>query len=432
MEQLRADLRRVQNEFNILRSKATSVFQSLSAQQGAQPRLRTTRQRTAHLQVRVPGTETLERSLLDAYSEFQRHLEELDKKIENALSSANASPWADSGIRGISPGNTSPNTDALACDASSSADSPIIGDTPPCADAPRTGNTSHDASAPPARETRRGADFPLIGGASPSAGPPPNARLSPSADPPPSANSSPRAEFPSTSGTTRTTLPSAQRPAQPPGGRLGDDKGRADSLGVLPGPPPESSPNDPGQDNALKPAFTLKLTDLGGCLIPKLQTCIESDNFNGKLSVDVGLSFAALVEGVRLDNPGFDTRFEVRHRLAGDVWHLYTHPVEEFKLPDLTEFAKPPEDVEQHLEHLYQDLPREPIPYHVGPLSGPTADWLQSYFPSGHEVSQLGHVPGVSSSMDMLVEKDQGPPSIAKMSTSARTTLQLLDGKSGS
>lgn len=84
------------------------------------------------------------------------------------------------------------------------------------------------------------------------------------------------------------------------------------------------------------------------------------------------------------------------HQLKEGPWHLYTNPLQELRLPDLSNIAKPLDHPEQYLEHLYQNLPEQPIPYYVGPLSGSIAERLQSYFPSGDETRQLGSIPGVS------------------------------------
>jgi hypothetical protein len=72
MEQLRANLQRVQEEFKNLKSITTSFFKSLNSQQGAQPRLHTTHQGTGQLRPGDFSTETLERSLLEAYSQFEK------------------------------------------------------------------------------------------------------------------------------------------------------------------------------------------------------------------------------------------------------------------------------------------------------------------------------------------------------------------------
>ncbi|KAK4096907.1 hypothetical protein N658DRAFT_501081 [Parathielavia hyrcaniae] len=55
MEQLRANLQRVQEEFKNLKSITTSFFKSLNSRQGAQSRLHTTHQGTWRLQYRDLG-----------------------------------------------------------------------------------------------------------------------------------------------------------------------------------------------------------------------------------------------------------------------------------------------------------------------------------------------------------------------------------------
>lgn len=128
-----------------------------------------------------------------------------------------------------------------------------------------------------------------------------------------------------------------------------------------------------------------------------------------KLVKDIGFISTALTSAVRpLGRPGFDTQFEVVDRLNKDIWQLYSNPSEESQLTDLTNVAKPSGDVEQYLEDLYRNLPEEPIPYSVGPLSGSIAGQLQSYFPSGSEVTQLGDVPGVSTLFGHVGEEGSG------------------------
>ncbi|KAK4151071.1 hypothetical protein C8A00DRAFT_17489, partial [Chaetomidium leptoderma] len=144
---------------------------------------------------------------------------------------------------------------------------------------------------------------------------------------------------------------------------------------------------------------TLSLSDLGERLIPELQTFIQNDVFTSKLLVeDIGLTPTALLNAVPpLDTLGFDAQYETKHQLDEGTWHLYMEPLEELQLPDFTKVAKPSEeDAEQYLEDLCRTLPEEPVPYYIGPLSGSVAEQLQSCFPSGHEVSELGDVPGVS------------------------------------
>ncbi|KAK3898891.1 hypothetical protein C8A05DRAFT_18591 [Staphylotrichum tortipilum] len=92
----------------------------------------------------------------------------------------------------------------------------------------------------------------------------------------------------------------------------------------------------------------------------------------------------------------------------------YSNPLEGLQLlkglqlPDITNITKPSGDVEQDLEDLYRNLPKEPIPYYVGPLSGSIARKLQSYFPSGSEVEQLGDTPGVSTLFGHVGEEASG------------------------
>ncbi len=59
------------------------------------------------------------------------------------------------------------------------------------------------------------------------------------------------------------------------------------------------------------------------------------------------------------------------HQLDKDIWRLFSHPVKELQIPDLANITKPSGDVEQYLEDLYQNLPKNPSPYHITPLSGP-------------------------------------------------------------
>lgn len=160
----------------------------------------------------------------------------------------------------------------------------------------------------------------------------------------------------------------------------------------------------------LKPIFTLGLLDLGERLIPKLQTLTEDNNSTGKLLVeDMGLTSTALVDAVQpLQSSGFDTQFEVEHRLDGAIWRLYTQPLNELQLPDLSNVETPSDDPERYLEDLCRNLPEGPIPYYVGPLSGSVAERLGSYFPSGDEVCQLGHVPGVSTLYGHVGEEASG------------------------
>lgn len=370
MEQLRADLRRVQEEFKNLKSITTSFFKSLNSQQGAQPRLHTTQPATGQLRPRVLSTETLERSLLDAYSHFEKRLEEFDRKIGNALSSANTTPSTPSGADSPTS-NASPSPDsASTSNTSLSADSPLVRDASPRVD------LSPSTDTPAAREPHASADSPLIGNAP--------------------AGTSSHPIRPS-----RTPLPSAPRPAQHPGSRVGD--GRTDAPNGLPDAPPDPSPDPspkgPGHDKATKLVSTLSLSDLGERLILELQTFIQNDVFTSKLLVeDIGLAPTALLNAVPpLDTLGFDAQYKTKHRLDEGTWHLYMEPFEELQLPDFTKVAKPSEeDAEQYLEDLCRTLPEEPVPYYIGPLSGPVAEQLQSYFPSGHEVSELGDVPGVS------------------------------------
>jgi len=404
MEQLRTDLQRVQEEFKNLRSITTSFFKSLHTQQDGRPRLHTAQQEAGRPQRGVSSTKNLELSLLDAYSQFERRLEEFDRKMENALTGANPSPGADTPAR----------------DTSAGADSPPVGHASSSADSPSTGNTSPSADAPPARETTLGANSPLIGDTSPGADCLPGRDVPPgtsvlisdsslSADSPPTGNTPPNADSPGADSApignvSRTSLPSAPRPAQHLGGRLVDENGRADS------PLADGPPNGPGYDNAPKPIFTLGLSDLGEHLIRKLQTFIQDNTFTGKLLVeDIGLTSTALADAVQpLQSSGFDTQFEVEHRLDENTWHLYTQPLNELQLPDLSNVPEPSDDPERYLEDLYRNLPEGPIPYYVGPLSGSVAEKLQSYFPSGDEVCQLGHVSGVSTLYGHVGEEASG------------------------
>ncbi|KAK3903212.1 JmjC domain, hydroxylase-domain-containing protein, partial [Staphylotrichum tortipilum] len=168
-------------------------------------------------------------------------------------------------------------------------------------------------------------------------------------------------------------------------------------------------PNAP-PDNMPVPTFTLEFSDLGEHLIPKLQACVRDSNFTGKLSVkDFRLAPTQLTDAVRpLEMPGFDAQFEIVHRLDEGVWQLFSHPVKEFQLPDLANITKPPGDAEQYLEDLYQNLPEKPSPYHITPLSGPIAQKLQSLFPPGSEVAQLGDIPGVSTLFGHVGEAASG------------------------
>ncbi|KAH7016073.1 uncharacterized protein B0I36DRAFT_377781 [Microdochium trichocladiopsis] len=286
-------------------------------------------------------------------------------------------PSADPPTSNASSSTDSPST----ADTSPSAGAPPASDTPPGARPPFIGNASSRADspsgddAPPGRKTTPGAKSPLIGDASPGADHLSGCDTPSSTGTPLISNSFPSADSPSTGNTS----PNA---------------------------------NSPGADSAPigNPIFTLGLSDLGERLIPKLQTLIEDNNSTGKLLVeDMGLTSTALVDAVQpLQSSGFNTQFEVEHRLDGAIWRLYTQPLNELQIPDLSNVETPSDDPEQYLEDLYRNLPEEPISYYVGPLSGSVAERLQSYFPSGDEVCQLGHVPGVSTLYGHVGEEASG------------------------
>jgi hypothetical protein len=144
---------------------------------------------------------------------------------------------------------------------------------------------------------------------------------------------------------------------------------------------------------------TLVISDLGNGLIPKLEAVLQDDKFAGKLFVqDVGFDAAALLAAVQPpEEASFHTQFEVSHQRVQGVWHLNAHPLKELRLPDLVEVEDPSdEDVDRYLEYLCRDPPENRIPYYTGPLRGPDGSKLQSYFPPGSGVSQLGYIPGVS------------------------------------
>ncbi len=78
------------------------------------------------------------------------------------------------------------------------------------------------------------------------------------------------------------------------------------------------------------------------------------------------------------------------------------------------------------------NLPEESIPYYVGPLSGSVAERLQSYFPSGDQVRQLGPISLASlHSMGILVKQQQhqGLRFIARMRISVSYNLTLVGWK---
>ncbi|KAH6651418.1 hypothetical protein F5144DRAFT_598807 [Chaetomium tenue] len=146
------------------------------------------------------------------------------------------------------------------------------------------------------------------------------------------------------------------------------------------------------------PPPTLLLTAPPMLLPTLLPTLLPAINFTGKLLIeDIGLTPTKLTDAVRpLERPGFNAQFEMVHQLDKDIWRLFSSPVKELQPLDLTNITKPSGDMEQFLEDLYQNPPEKPSPYHIGPLSGPIAQKLQSLFPSGSEVAQLGDIPGVS------------------------------------
>lgn len=401
MEQLRTDLQHVRKEFNNLQSMTASFINSLDTQQDARTPRPTTQRETGRSNL---ITKNLGRSLLDAYSQFELHLKEIDQKIENALS-----------------------TGTPTCDCSSSADSPDSPDS--CADSPSADNTSRKDS-PSTDNTSRNDS--------------PSAEKT-SRNDSPSANKTSRndssnnffasAGSPAVGAVSRTPLPFSRPAPHPPhsSALLGNENSRADSppadgLKALPGVPPSTGL---GYDSARTPSFTLGLSNLGEGLIPKLKTFIGDPNFTGKLSVQgMGLAPIALMKTVQPQIPGSSAQFEVSHQLDDGTWRLYVQPVDELQLPNLSDVAKPSEeDVEQYLEGLYRNLPQEPIPYYVGPLSGPLAEKLQSNFPSGNEVRQLGDVRGVSTLYGHVGGKASGTAFHCEDANCRSYNLVLIGGK---
>jgi hypothetical protein len=325
MEQLRADLRLVQDELEDIKSITESIFASLSPKRNGRQRLRTRQRQNEQLPDGLPGVQRapLERALMDAYRRLEKHLEELNNKFA-ALEAYPAS----------------------------------------------FPNTAPGESVPPASPAASVDNLNAIQ----------FSNISPAI-----AASGLNTESPCFSGPR-------SRCASPEGDVPQDALDRSN---------PETAPDTP----------TLTLSDLGNSLIPNLKALLQDDKFAGKLFVqDIGFDSEALLATVQPpEKAGFHTQFEVNHQKEQGIWHLYAQPLKELHFPDLTEVEKPcDKDVEQYLEDLSRDPPKDRIPYYIGPLSEPVGSKLQSYFPSGASVSQLGDLPGVSTLYSHVGEQASG------------------------
>ena len=385
MEQLRADLQRVQEEFKNLKSTTTSFFTQL--------RLHTTRE-TGRPQPRSSSTKPVSQPavnverLLDVYSQFERRLEEFDKQIENALASANQSATNISPSAASRDSSISSDTiaDTASRDTSSIPELPITSH--------NTDTASRGTGSVPDTASRDIGSVPELPSASRDTGSVP--------------------KLPSIPNTASGDTTSSACPLLATSLSAGGDTSpsvrtnpAACDIADLP-----LAARDTSLDDSLKTStvFCLRLLDLGDHLIRRLQTFVQDDNFAGKLLVEDAGFASPLPEVQPSEESEFATHFEIGHRLQNDIWRLDSHPVSELQLPDLSNVTKPSDSPEEYLENLYKKLPEGPVPYYIGPLLGPTAEKLQSYFPSGDAVCQLGHVPGISSLYGHIGEKGSGTP----------------------
>ncbi|KAK3689228.1 hypothetical protein B0T22DRAFT_480440 [Podospora appendiculata] len=156
--------------------------------------------------------------------------------------------------------------------------------------------------------------------------------------------------------------------------------------------------------------FSLGLEDLGENMISNLAKFIADDEFAGRVSVvpaDLGVDWTELAK--RIDPPRGHDHYTVKHAPAlkhNGVSRLLVSQHKKLKLLDFDEPAEePPADIEGYLQRLIDTPPKQPIPYYVGPLP---ASPLDSLFPSGLELSQLGPVSGANTLYGHMGERDSG------------------------
>lgn len=389
MEELRADFRNatetLTRELGRLRSTAKLLFERLHTQQDARLSRRGTSQRTAGRSHPVgPTREDLEENFISACSQIEMNVQQFTQHFEERLASTNPFFNTDTSARGRSSGADSRPTDDAALINSSPIDSAnnTSPNAPPADDAarlPSAGSSpGNGSSADAAYLSPNGSSLGNDSSAD-------TARSSPNGSPP---NHSPTDADPPLIGSRRPLLSS--RPARGPSALCADS-------------PSADGPNAPPCTG-----FTLEPFNLGECLIPKLQTFIENDKFKGKLRLrgmklwlrEMGLSSTAFLEAIpSLKSTEQGVVRGVVHKSGKDnTWCLQiADPLDRLQPPRLSDVAYPSgEDAERFLEKLSKKPPNNPIPYYVGPLAGPFAKKLQSDFPSGKEVCQLGDIPSVS------------------------------------
>lgn len=394
MEQLRADIQNVNKgfknaneEFQNVKSTFTDVLKFLE-QDARPPRRATPRETAGQPHHGVATRENLVHSLRAAYFRVERKIQEISQQVEKVQE---ISQQVEKVLAGANP---SFNTDTPARGRSSGADSrPTDEPAPLISSSPMDSANNTSPNAPPADDTALAPP----NGSSPGNGSSVDAaRSSPNGSPP---NYSP------TDGDPRRPLLSS-RPVRGPSALLCADSSSADGLYALPGVPPSTG-------------FTLRPSDLGEHLIPKLQTLIKSDKFKGKLRRgemelwlgEMRLSSTALLETIPRESTQQGVVLGVVHKSGKDnTSRLHIdEPLGGLQLTRLSDVTKPSgEDTEQYLEELSKNPPKNPIPYYVGPLAGPLAEKLQSDFPSGKEVCQLGDVPGVSTLYGHIGGKGSG------------------------